>query len=539
MYQKSTAVQNINNVKNAAQKFLGFMKSGDRACVVTFSDRGNLVCSMKNASNAKEMAELSKSIDKLSPSGGTNTDAGLDVAINHLNSNSTSNKRIIILLCDGDVRDTTDEYIRCNKSTPSIQCFTVNVGGQRSNEPLEVLASKTGGKYYFAQNSTAIIDSFYKIQSDTLEDIDLTDMDNDGVPDTFEIVGMRLANGNIITSNPFVPCSDNDGWNDGQEIGKYKVKEVEEKMGDKTTKYYSFIFNPKADPRKEDTDGDGIIDNKDPYPLVPQLTLEKMYANRKIKSNSKNAVNIEIEDNTVIFNINIKCVNSMGLENTPEFRKYAGLVVSGIEKYWEADNLSGSIYDFEDGIENIKSEVRINDFTNVDVKNKQYIAVQLDLTTKEFNEIDAREPVCIPSYDDWMPSSSCGIQLFKKPLYKDVNTGEIDAYTLTDAEYEIVVAHEFGHAFGLADFVYVISENEIMQPKISIEIPEYSIMRLRASRLNDFVNNNTQVWANDLEMILEAFYTEDKMKYEGGYNGYLIDASVVVKFDKEPVILNK
>ena len=72
--------------------------------------------------------------------------------------------------------------------------------------------------------------------------------------------------------------------------------------------------------------------------------------------------------------------------------------------------------------------------------------------------------------EDWMPSSSCEIQLFKKPSYKDVITGKIDAFTLTDAQYEMIVAHEFGHAFGLADFVYVISENEIMQPKIGTEI---------------------------------------------------------------------
>ena len=51
--------------------------------------------------------------------------------------------------------------------------------------------------------------------------------------------------------------------------------------------------------------------------------------------------------------------------------------------------------------------------------------------------------------EDWMPSSSCEIQLFKKPSYKDVITGKIDAFTLKDAQYEMIVAHEFGHALGM------------------------------------------------------------------------------------------
>lgn len=47
---------------------------------------------------------------------------------------------------------------------------------------------------------------------------DDTDSDGDGLLDVFEIAGMRLENGMVITTDPLNPDSDFDNFLDGEEI---------------------------------------------------------------------------------------------------------------------------------------------------------------------------------------------------------------------------------------------------------------------------------------------------------------------------------
>lgn len=67
------------------------------------------------------------------------------------------------------------------------------------------------------------------------------------------------------------------------------------------------------------------------------------------------------------------------------------------------------------------------------------------------------------------------------------------------------VHHEFGHVLGLNDATKFLNNGQIMDAEICVEIPKSAIMRYSSSKKT--------VFANDIEMILEAWKTDSEQNY--------------------------
>ncbi|MBR1931076.1 MAG: hypothetical protein IJ833_06335 [Lachnospiraceae bacterium] len=94
-----------------------------------------------------------------------------------------------------------------------------------------------------------------------------TDTDGDGLPDYYELNGMRLSNGRIIKTNPNSKDSDNDGISDYDEMGgETEVVIFREKGKDIQGLIWHMISDPNE--KDSDSDGDGIIDARDRNPFV-------------------------------------------------------------------------------------------------------------------------------------------------------------------------------------------------------------------------------------------------------------------------------
>ncbi|KCZ72848.1 hypothetical protein ANME2D_01283 [Candidatus Methanoperedens nitroreducens] len=112
------------------------------------------------------------------------------------------------------------------------------------------------------------------------EETQHADTDGDGIPDALETGGFRDGLGNWYFTDPYDPDTDGDGLSDGEEAGV--LVEVDGK------KYFKINSKPTLvdsdgdgiddpdeialgiNPLNSDTDFDGIPDNVDPEPLIPQ-----------------------------------------------------------------------------------------------------------------------------------------------------------------------------------------------------------------------------------------------------------------------------
>ncbi|HHX61615.1 MAG TPA: VWA domain-containing protein [Epulopiscium sp.] len=257
----------IANAKHAARSFVNAMYSKDRIGIITFNSSAQTIADMTYAKNDTKKEELKQLINtKITASGGTATNTGLNKALEMLQDNSTLNKKIIVLLCDGDVQDPSEVIKKAKEN--NIKIYTVNFGSSGTDK-LSEMAKDTGGKCYNAKTAEQLLKAFYDIEQETYAEIDMTDTDGDGLPDVFEVIGMQLTNGKMVTSDPTKKDTDYDGLTDYEEMGRYIIdKKVY--LGD--GKYaYKIHFNGKSDPRKKDTDGDGYNDPDDSRPLISDV----------------------------------------------------------------------------------------------------------------------------------------------------------------------------------------------------------------------------------------------------------------------------
>lgn len=203
--------QRIEYAKQSMNNFVDCLTDNDNACLVSFESNAYL-----KARLGATKGTLHTAINSLNAYGGTYVSSGLNMALNQLIASTSGNQKAIVLICDGDV-DSVQSYVNIAKAN-NIKIFAINVISA-DNDILQSMADETGGEYYYAYTAEELLTAFSHISSESLFNFELTDTDGDGLPDTFEKNGMRLANGKMVYTDPNNPDTDGDGLTDGEEMG--------------------------------------------------------------------------------------------------------------------------------------------------------------------------------------------------------------------------------------------------------------------------------------------------------------------------------
>ncbi len=170
--------------------------------------------------------------------GGTNVNNGLLKALEVFEKHESEKKKIIVLICDGDVNYVQSTIDRCIEN--KIQIYAVNVQSISAHVNLQKMADQTNGQYYYGSSVNDLSGMLGIIQNDTVNKIDPTDTDGDGLTD-FEETGIIYN-----VDDRYIG------------LGTYR-----------TVKYFIMNSNPTA----KDTDSDGVWDKEDPTPnFADQVT---------------------------------------------------------------------------------------------------------------------------------------------------------------------------------------------------------------------------------------------------------------------------
>lgn len=253
--------ERLSNAKTALNTFIDAMYECDDATLVSFNSSGNVV---KNFGASK--SELKSAVSALTASGGTSTNNGLSTAINEMAPHlSTTEKNIIILICDGDVENdsnTADLLQIAKNAEKPINIYTLNVCDADS-DALESIATQTGGVPYKAATATQIASVMATLQQSTVSSIDMTDSDGDGLYDVYETQGIKYQNGQVYRTDPNKADTDGDGISDFDEVGGAPIAKV---VNFFQSEYSCVLCNVNTNPTSVDTDGDTYTDDVDPEP---------------------------------------------------------------------------------------------------------------------------------------------------------------------------------------------------------------------------------------------------------------------------------
>ena len=249
----------LEKAKEALLKFADTFTEKDTKSLIAFNSKADMCSYIYNSTT-----EFKQAVENLKAGGGTSVNAGLSEAVSELDDRDSSKEKIIVLLCDGDVDNCSSIVEYC--IWKNVKIYTINVESGDSDKLIEI-AEKTGGKYYNAIDAQDIIEMLSRMNMN----IDKTDSDGDGLPDTVEKQGMYTSDGEIYYSDPEDKHSDSDGLTDNEEMGidgdfdeKVIVRREYIGYGVVTDCFY---FDARSNPELPDTDLDGYDDSCDMYPL--------------------------------------------------------------------------------------------------------------------------------------------------------------------------------------------------------------------------------------------------------------------------------
>ncbi|GGE79492.1 VWA domain-containing protein [Priestia taiwanensis] len=278
--------------KQTAKKFVDKLDDNDKAAVIDFDMYADVLTPLTSDKDT-----IKEAIDRIDSWGGTNLTAGMRAAIDALKDNE-SDVKYVILLTDGQ------GYYNHNLTKEAIDrgivVFTIGLGNDIDEGLLQKIATETGGKYYHA-STTDDLDGIFDNTSE--ETVDLaTDTDGDGLSDYHEKRGMRTSNGLWITTDFEKKDSDGDSIQDGDEM-VYKNE--------------SFLM--KSNPTLKDSDTDGILDKKDPKPMVYSITDRTLSLVAGLSYSNLNANISSTIDSLVKSNYNFSSIGSSGIEELKDW----------------------------------------------------------------------------------------------------------------------------------------------------------------------------------------------------------------------------
>jgi uncharacterized membrane protein len=150
-------VRKVDIGKEAILRAAAALTQRDEIGVVGFNEAAHWVVHTQPLGN---IADLQGQIAGIEPDGQTNIFAGLDQAVQSLET-ATATRRHIILLTDGWSTSGQYDQILARMKADGITLSTVGAGGG-ANPFLEQLAQQGGGRYYAAANPASIPDIFLK-----------------------------------------------------------------------------------------------------------------------------------------------------------------------------------------------------------------------------------------------------------------------------------------------------------------------------------------------------------------------------------------
>ncbi len=280
------------NRKRAALGFINQMDNNDASSMVFFHEDALLVQPLTS-----NRSTLTTALDRMFSNGYTNYDDALTVAYNSLDiDHNQSSDNIIVFISDGvptDNHGVATEFDASENQTiqtaisNNVKIYTIGLTSTADQTVLSDIASLTGGQYFYAETSEELIKYFLSISMESKYDT-VTDQDEDGIPDLFEVYGMPIANGEVLFSNPQTKQSDNDGIPDNEEVIVKVVRDSSEVgdvvdyinafefmsdaiSSDQINTYGGIYFKMNSNPSDSDTDGDLDSDNADPDPMSYQL----------------------------------------------------------------------------------------------------------------------------------------------------------------------------------------------------------------------------------------------------------------------------
>ncbi|MCR5234951.1 MAG: cellulose binding domain-containing protein [Lachnospiraceae bacterium] len=237
--------------KTVTNELIDKLTSNDRAAIVAFSTSSYTYCDFTN-----NKTTLHNAVEEIENGAGTYVNSGMLTALglfNKLKDNDNKMKYIILFTSGDGIY--TDRFTTEACATGVI-VYTVGLGNNVKDDRLKEIAEKTGGAYYHIIEANKLNDVFEGKQ-------EVTDMykdtDCDGIGDYYEKAMSRgqLFSGTGVCFNNMDyenPDSDGDTIPDGEEVKISKGKHL-----------FVYMY---SNPTKEDTDGDGVNDAKDPWKLV-------------------------------------------------------------------------------------------------------------------------------------------------------------------------------------------------------------------------------------------------------------------------------
>ncbi|MBQ3514752.1 MAG: hypothetical protein IJA32_13330 [Lachnospiraceae bacterium] len=336
-----------------------------------------------------------------------------------------------------------------------------------------------------------------------------------------------------------------------------------------------YVLPALSDPTKADGDNDGILDTEEiswngvdeRYKKVGALhkdTVETLFPEIKKQEISENSPSyITIDGNDVVLHLEVvikgdkanlaidslktKVItekeNEQKKENEEQqeidnILKRLGenitlkdLAIDGIMERWNG-SYDGNRYDFYEGLKvNFKVDLRT-------ISKPAFFVNRIELDFRDgecgiSNQTRLNEKINCSRYVT-IYSSYCGKDGHEGKSGKDCQEYKDNLYSV--AIYEGVVAHEFGHVFGLKDMYSganngyePISNEEIVYDNTNFGLPKgKGIMKVDGSAC-----------ANDIEMVLQAFSENTRQYYVPNGKMYKISkaikSSVEYTSDKDPL----
>lgn len=155
----SMSTNDPSNLRNEAAKvFVDTMDDWDWISIVDFDD--DAITYWKLLPVVSKRPQIKNAIDMVDSSGGTNIGAALNEGYINLESVLRGNKKVAILLTDGQGAYSGEANQFAQRGWP---VYTIGLGNTVDETLLQQIAQQTGGKYYHLSSADDLIDLYYEI----------------------------------------------------------------------------------------------------------------------------------------------------------------------------------------------------------------------------------------------------------------------------------------------------------------------------------------------------------------------------------------